>query len=89
MSNETIKDIDENITFVQEKEVKKDVKSFKTEISSQLKKYTRECSEIVSKSCPLEEVEEILQELTPYCRWVDISTWTPPPQNWLYLRHSS
>ena len=27
--------------------------------------------------------------LPPYCRWVDISTWTPPSQNWLYLRHSS
>ena len=39
------------------------MKSLKTEISSQLKKYTRECSEIVSNSCPLEEVEEILQDL--------------------------
>ena len=27
--------------------------------------------------------------LTPYCRWVDISTWTPSSQIWLYLRHSS
>ena len=23
--------------------------------------------------------------LTPYCRWVDISTWTPTPQGCLYL----
>ena len=30
-----------------------------------------------------------LSYLTPSCGWVDILTWTPPPQNWLYLRHSS
>ena len=23
--------------------------------------------------------------LTPYCRWVDISTWTPTPHDCLYL----
>ena len=33
--------------------------------------------------------EDEKSTLTPYCRWVDISTWTPAPQNWLYLRHSS
>ena len=34
-------------------------------------------------------VIQLQSNLTSYCRWVDISTWTPPSQNWLYLRHSS
>ena len=30
----------------------------------------------------------VLSHLTLYCRWVDISTWTPHPQDCLYLRLS-
>ena len=29
--------------------------------------------------------QDTFRILTPYCRWVDISTWTPTPQGCLYL----
>ena len=45
------------------------------------------CAEIKSQILQswFRSVRELLIHLTPSCRWVDISTWTPTPQSCLYL----